>query len=172
MLAQRTARKPCALCPSRDYAMTHVASACIRTLRQSTAVHNKRRGGGLRHVVPPLSRPSSCSRRPSQRPALPHTGGMQLGCVVCSSRDCGDAPRVTTQQLRLAHCTYSQDQPCLNQMSRRGAGLVARVRWLDPAHQGECIPAGNAWSPGAQLKLGGGLSVSAPNALGEDRESH
>ena len=41
LLAQRTARKPCALCPSRDYAMTHVASACIRTLRQSTAVHNK-----------------------------------------------------------------------------------------------------------------------------------
>ena len=35
------ARSSCALCSSRDYVMSHSSSACIRTLRQSTAVHNK-----------------------------------------------------------------------------------------------------------------------------------
>jgi len=94
--AHMSACSSCALCFSRDYVMSHSSSACIRTLRQSTAVHNKygfsatvcwvnedpahvcaffwapqAPGVHPRHAVTPLSRPSSCSKRRSQDQPCP-----------------------------------------------------------------------------------------------------
>ena len=103
--AHMSACSSCALCFSRDYVMSHSSSACIRTLRQSTAVHNKygfsatvcwvnedpahvcaffwapqAPGVHPRHAVTPLSRPSSCSKRLSQYQSCP--------AHVCRSARC------------------------------------------------------------------------------------